>query len=216
MKNAYLSFIVLTSLHLCLTNAGFSAPGILIVVDERTGSGVESDVFRVDPEDKKHFAGKTDLNGVCRLTNPGVQGEKFVAISEEYNPGEALCPLQQATIRVRKTTLLEDHRRKATFLSSIGRDSEASLEFRKASVLAEKEGKTQLANELESSTVKSLARALKVQRPFVETAENRVAESPELKDKILDFQRSHNLRETGAINRDTLNEAVVVEKSSER
>jgi hypothetical protein len=204
---AIAAVFVLTSSELC-------SAATIQVIDEVTGRGVQSDIYREDGNAERRRVGKTSPNGVYRLAESGKSGEKYVALSEEYNPGSVECPLTSATIRVRKTAWLKDHIAKAEFLRSAQAPAAAALEFRKAALIAEKKQNTVLFNQLEYHVVETTARALDVDKPFVETPGG-IRSSVALKDIVQKYQRSRDLKPTGALNSDTIRDIASITKPPE-
>jgi hypothetical protein len=191
-----------------LAASGFCSAGTIRVIDDATGRGVQCDIYREDENAQRHRAGPTDRNGIYPVRESGKSGEKYVALSDDYNPGSAECPVGDATIRVRKTIWLKDHVMKAEFLNSAGAPAAAAVEFRKASLIAEKNHDKPLFNELEYHVAEGTAKALGVQQPFVETADG-VRSSADLKVTVQKYQRDRDLKPTGALNTDTIRDMAV-------
>jgi hypothetical protein len=191
-----------------LTCTASSSPGIIHVVDEKTGQGVPCEIYREDVNASRQRAAATDPRGTCIVYEKGKPGERYVALSEEYNPGYAQCPLGTVTIRVRRTTLLRDHIAKAEFLESAGQDAAAALEFRKAALLAEGNPDKTLFNQLEYRVATKVAQVLRVEQPFVTTGAG-TQPSSELRTMVETYQASRNLTPNGALSTDTIRDMVV-------
>jgi hypothetical protein len=190
---------------IALFASGVCSAGTLRVVDDATGRGVQCSIYREDENAQRHRATRTNRNGVCSITDSGKAGEKYVAVSEEYNPNSVECPVVNATIRVRRTVWLRDHLAKAEFLNSGGSSAAAALELRKASLIAEKHNDTKLFNQLEYGVVENAAKALGVEKPFVETAAG-LRTSEALKTTVREYQKDRDLKPTGVLNSDTIRE----------
>jgi hypothetical protein len=193
---------------LVLATSGLCSAGTIRVVEDGTGRGVPCEIFREDRDAHRHLVGHTSPNGVYSLKERGKSGEKYIALSEDYNPGSVECPLADATIRVRKTVWLADHLKKAEFLNSADAPAAAALEFRRAALIAEKKQNTVLFNQLEYHVVETTAKALRVEQPFVETPGG-VRSSTALKDTVQAYQRTRDLKPTGALNSDTIRDLAV-------
>ena len=202
MKASSQFSLILCAGFLILSDVSLLRGGTIRVVDTKTNGGVVSDIYHVDSNDQKHRVGKTNTKGICIVRESGKQGEKYIAISEEYNPGETECPVANATISVSRTTLLRDYLLKAEFLASAGNPAAAALEFRKAAVIAEKQD-PRLFETLEYKVADSVAKGLKVDKPFVKTGSGLTA-SEEFRKEVKKYQRKNDLKETGSLNRETL------------
>jgi hypothetical protein len=185
-----------------------SPAGTIRVIDDATEHAVLCEIFREDSDAKRHRAGVTDRNGLYTVGEQGKAGEKYVAISEQYNPAAVECPVADAVIRVRKTIWLQDHLAKAQFLASAGAPAPAALEWRKASLIAEKHNDQQTFSQFEFLVVNNAAKVLGVETPFVETSTG-LRPSPDLKASVRDYQVSSNLKPTGALNTDTLRKLTI-------
>lgn len=195
---------------LLLATSGFCSGGTIRVVDDATDRGVQCNIYLEDENTQRHRAGSTDRNGVYSTRERGRMGQKYVAVSEVYNPGSVECPVEQAKIRLHKTVWLTDRLTKADFLNSAGAPAAAALELRKAAVVAEKKRDTELFNKLEFHVAENTAKALGVERPFVETASG-LRTSGDLKATVREYQKDKHLKPTGALNTDTIRQLAINE-----
>jgi hypothetical protein len=194
---------VVGSTLIIVLSHGICTAGTIRVIDDSSGKAVQCNIYLQDENALRHRAGRTDQNGLCRIDGNGKQGQKYVAVSEEYNPGFAECPITSTTITVSKTIYLADHLKKADYLTEVNAPAAAALELRKASVIAEKHHDDLFFNSLEYRVIQNAAKALGVDQPFVTTSSG-VRPSDELTVTLREYQNEQDLKPTGKLNTDTI------------
>lgn|GEM_PF-4995108 len=188
--------------------------GTIYVVDENNRRVSNCYIYHENGKAERARVGTTDANGICPVKKGGKRGERYIAVSEEYNPASADCPVATAVIHVQRTTLLKAFVEKAEFFEAVGEPATAALQFRQAALIAEKNHDNAAFNALEYRVATSVAKVLQVEQPFVKT-ELRIAPSKDFKITLKEYQRSREMKPTGAVNSDTIRDMVAVETSTQ-
>lgn len=200
--------VSLAVLLLLAISAAWCAAGTIRVVDASTGAGVECDIYHEDRDLKRHRAGQTTSEGIFHVTEGGRAGEKYVTISEKYDPASATCPVGNTTLRVKRTAQLQGFVLKGEFLQSAGAPAAAALQYRRAALIAQTNRDTPLFNALEFRATALVAQAIEVEKPFVNTPTS-VRASVEFREGVLDLQRGYGITPTGGLTSDTIRQLAV-------
>lgn len=188
--------------------------GTIYVVDENNRPVSNCYIYHENGKAEKERVGRTTADGVCPVKKGGKRGERYIAVSEEYNPGSADCPVGSVVIHVQRTTLLKAFVEKAEFFDAVGEPAAAALQFRQAALIAEKNHDKAAFKALEYRVAESVAKVLQVEQPFIKT-ELRIEPSKDFKISLKEYQRSREMKPTGAVNSDTIRDMVAFETSTQ-
>ena len=203
--------LLLASLLFAHLNTAFAQTLILkIRVIDDTGTGVESDMFKIDRKNATENVGITDKTGYFEFSEKCISGEKIRAVPVKkvlYWPGEGRCPKVPKSIVVTKILYWKNLEANAKIFEDKRDYGKTAMIYSELSVRALPLSK-KLARDNENKAYVAMDKYFHVDNPAtLDPNQGKIVMSAELKENIESFQSQNGLKVTGKLDYATMQEA---------